>query len=683
MEAEGSIHNAANKTDYREDHKHEIEPYQEQTSSRSRSGAPSTPASDEPGPTQDGRGGWQGRRNNSTRFEQSCREIADRVKIPGRRDRNANIFELLKDWLHDKKKGEWLLILDNLDDDTFLQQPPPARQSRPEDASRGISERTIWEYFPQSLPGSILVTSRSTDAISSIVEDEDIVIVEPMGETHAAALFSKKLAGKLQFHAREASQLVTALDFMPLAIIQAATYIKQRAPRVSVPRYLEYLQESDDNKIILLSHKGGHLRRDREARNAIFLTWQITFDHLRQVRRTAADLLALMSFFDRQGIPDIVLRDQPGSNDADPLNAPGSSHNRHGKFALIDTFEEDVVALRNYSLISISTEGMTFEMHRLVQLAIQDWLKAQQQLDVWKASFVRRLSAHFPSEMSETEARCQLLFSHVKHAFVQMPEDVIPEWAILLENAGQYASEIGDVRSGIQMTQTAIESLKRLFGPDDMRTIHCIASLASVYFNAGQFDEAEKWQTHVIHALEKELGPADLHVFAVKSDLALTYYLQCRLLDSERLAMQAKNHFERGLGIDNPGYIFATDILGAIYRHQGRLIEAEMLGIEEIEISKRILGPDHTSTLVRMRNLSRTYFKQGRLKEAEDLQLQTVKAVKRKLGMEHPFTLTCLGTLASIYHGQGRLEEAEQMRLEILEICERTPRIFFKEGICK
>ncbi|KAJ5896650.1 uncharacterized protein N7473_006049 [Penicillium subrubescens] len=62
MEAEGSIHNAANKTDYREDHKHEIEPYQEQTSSRSRSGAPSTPASDEPGPTQDGRGGWQGRR---------------------------------------------------------------------------------------------------------------------------------------------------------------------------------------------------------------------------------------------------------------------------------------------------------------------------------------------------------------------------------------------------------------------------------------------------------------------------------------------------------------------------------------------------------------------------------------------------------------------------------------------
>ncbi|GLI80274.1 hypothetical protein PoHVEF18_008627 [Penicillium ochrochloron] len=215
--------------------------------------------------------------SNATRFEQSCREIADRVKIPGRRNRDANIFELLRDWLHDKREGEWLLILDNLDDESFLHQPPPTRQ----DASRGIPERTIWEYFPQSLPGSILVTSRSTDAVFNIVDDEDIVIVEPMGETHATALFGKKLAGKVQFHAQEASQLVTALDFMPLAIVQAAAYIKQRAPRVSVPQYLKPLQESDSNKIVLLRHGGGHLRRDREARNAIFLTWQITFDHLR------------------------------------------------------------------------------------------------------------------------------------------------------------------------------------------------------------------------------------------------------------------------------------------------------------------------------------------------------------------------------------------------------------------
>lgn len=183
-----------------------------------------------------------------------------------------------------------------------------------------------------------------------------------MDEPHAAALFSKKREGKVQFHAQEAPQLITVLDFMPLTIVQAAAYIKQRAPRVSVPRYLEYLQESDDNKASLLRHEEGHLRRDREARTAIFLTWQITFDHLRQVRRTAAGLLALMSFFDRQGIPGLVLRDQPGPNDTNPVDAPSSSHNGHGESDLIDTFKDDVLALRNYSQISISTEGTSFNV---------------------------------------------------------------------------------------------------------------------------------------------------------------------------------------------------------------------------------------------------------------------------------------------------------------------------------
>jgi hypothetical protein len=50
------------------------------------------------------------------RVEQSYRDIADTVKIFGRRDPKANIFKLVRDWLHDGNKGKWVLILDNIDD---------------------------------------------------------------------------------------------------------------------------------------------------------------------------------------------------------------------------------------------------------------------------------------------------------------------------------------------------------------------------------------------------------------------------------------------------------------------------------------------------------------------------------------------------------------------------------------
>ncbi|KAJ5324219.1 hypothetical protein N7476_002819 [Penicillium atrosanguineum] len=58
--------------------------------------------------------------SNEVRFEQSFRDIADQVKIPGRQDPKVNIFQLVESWLLDKRKGKWVLILDNVDDGEFL-----------------------------------------------------------------------------------------------------------------------------------------------------------------------------------------------------------------------------------------------------------------------------------------------------------------------------------------------------------------------------------------------------------------------------------------------------------------------------------------------------------------------------------------------------------------------------------
>jgi hypothetical protein len=160
---------------------------------------------------------------------------------------------------------------------------------------------------PQSQNGSILITSRSREAALKLIEPSDIITVEPMDEAHALALFKKKL-GK-QSESQDVAELAAALEFMPLAIAQAAAYISQRAPRYSVQQYLEEFRKSDRKKTSLLNHEGGQLRRDREANNSIIITWQISFDYILQTRPSAADLLSLMSFFDRQGIPGTTRTD--------------------------------------------------------------------------------------------------------------------------------------------------------------------------------------------------------------------------------------------------------------------------------------------------------------------------------------------------------------------------------------
>ena len=69
--------------------------------------------------------------SNPARFEQSFRDMASCVKIAGRQDPKANIFELVHDWLRDSKH-QWLHVLDNVDEsnscvETAARVPPPLR----------------------------------------------------------------------------------------------------------------------------------------------------------------------------------------------------------------------------------------------------------------------------------------------------------------------------------------------------------------------------------------------------------------------------------------------------------------------------------------------------------------------------------------------------------------------------
>ncbi|KAL9577919.1 MAG: hypothetical protein Q9203_007282, partial [Teloschistes exilis] len=366
------------------------------------------------------------------RFEQSYRDVANHVKILGRKDPKANILKLVHDWLRDRKNGSWLLVLDNVDDVHLSQETgsvDPGVQGTSVD--NGIVQ-PMSAYLPYSQHGSILITSRTKGIASKLVEERDIIVVEPMAQSHALALFKKKL-GSL-YDGSNAGELAAALEYMPLAIIQSAAYIKPRAPRYSMRQYLDDFRKSDSNKSSLLKYEGGQLRRDWQAKNSIIITWQISFEYVRREWPSAADLLSLMSFFDRQGIPDFLVRNRAqagggcGSGCGSQSQSQSQSqHQRHrhldwsqeredgkesSENSLSDSneddgFEHDVQVLRDYSFISCDTD-QTFEMHALVQLAMRKWLEANEQLEKWKQQYIRSLSAAFPSGEYENFPTCQI-----------------------------------------------------------------------------------------------------------------------------------------------------------------------------------------------------------------------------------------------------------------------------------
>jgi hypothetical protein len=238
--------------------------------------------------------------------------VANCVKIPGRQNPNANIFQLVHDWLRDEGKGEWVLILDNVDDASFLVKTQSTGQDGQTNGVESGNSQPLVSYLPQCPNGSILITTRSEDETLDLVEQHDIITIEPMSRADALTLFKNKLGGHDDGsnNGDVATELLVALEFMPLAIVQAAAYISRKKLRYSVREYLQDFRESDRKRTSLLDYNGRQLRRDREAKNSIIVTWQISFDHIRKIRPPAADLLSLMSFFDRQGIPDALLQNR-------------------------------------------------------------------------------------------------------------------------------------------------------------------------------------------------------------------------------------------------------------------------------------------------------------------------------------------------------------------------------------
>jgi hypothetical protein len=617
--------------------------------------------------------GFLGPCEQSARVEQSYQKIAHRVRIAGRNDPKANIFQLVHNWLCDEKNAKWHLILDNVDDARLLYEALPSSQDKPRTSFTGMSNQPLLAYLPASQNGSILITTRSREVALKLVEQSDLIAVEPMDEAHALKLFEKKLGND---ESMVIAELAAALEFMPLAIVQAAAYISQT--RYSVQQYLEEFRRSDRKKTSLLNHAGGQLRRDWEAKNSIITTWEISFDHIRQARLSAANLLSLMSFFDRQGIPEALVRrietgqsrEDLGGADADTEEDSDEDSESTGD----DGFEDDILTLRNYSFISVNADKTTFEMHRLVQIAMREWLSAHGELERWKQQFIENLSIEFPTGEYENWEKCQSLFPHARSAVEQRPDkkDSLKEWASLLYNAAWYAWRRGNVSDAEKMSVRVVKTRKKLFGQENEGTLNAMRMAGLVYNLGGRWTEAEELLVQVTETKKRVLGEDHLDTLISMGNLASTYRHQGKWQEAEDLEVQVMETRNRVLGAEHPDTLTSITNLALTYQYQGRWQEAEVLQVQVIETKKRVLGAEHLDTLISIGNLASTFWNQGQLKEAENLNVQVLETSKRVLGIEHPYTLTSMSNLASTYSNQGRWKEAEELGVQVIETRKRV-----------
>jgi len=459
----------------------------------------------------------------------------------------------------------------------------------------------------------MIVTSRSNKAALQLVDDADIVMLEPMESSPALALLEKKLGDRSD--ATWSGKLAAALERIPLALAQAAAYINAGWPMCSVEQYLEKLEKSEKSKTSLLKTVSKERRRDHDAVDSTILTWQISFEHIRSVRLSAANLLSLMSFYDHQGIPASLLRmgaereKEKGAGhgiidsdlpDTDKFNLPSTA----------EDLEKDIIALRDHLFVSITTPS-SFEMHRLVQFAARVWLESNGQYQHWAQRSVVKLDMALPTGEHEHWEQCQLLYPHA--------------------------------RSSLEINLTSREAL--------LRRSSVLYKAASFAWSRGSASDAEMLATMSMRVRKRELGSEDMRTLLSQDMLGLALAQMGRYKTAEELHRRTLEGSEKVLGTEHPNTLQSVNNLAVVLQDQGDYKTAEEHFRRALEGSEKVLGTEHPSTLTSVWCLADLTDRLGRTAEAILLYERATTGFGAVLSSKHPNTTECEQSLRRLKQG--------------------------------
>lgn len=176
-----------------------------------------------------------------------------------------------------------------------------------------------------------------------------------------------------------------------------------------------------------------------------------------------------MSFFDRQSIPESLLKPSKDIKDATRvigLNEWEDLESDDSNSKSCDGFEDDVAMLRDYCLITTNEGAHGFEMHRLVQLSTRKWLAAYGLQEKFNQQYIAKIAVSFPTVEYSNWATCQMLFAHVVLAVDYRPAKGRLEeaWATLLHNGGWYARSQGRYSFAERMLRKARRAHEQKLG---------------------------------------------------------------------------------------------------------------------------------------------------------------------------------------------------------------------------
>ncbi|MFC8668116.1 FxSxx-COOH system tetratricopeptide repeat protein [Streptomyces sp. NPDC057199] len=503
--------------------------------------------------------------------------------------------------------SRWLLIFDNAD-----------------------NPEQVRHYFPTGGNGTILVTSRNRrwGLVGGSLE-VDVFTREESKE------LLRRSGPPLQDD--EADQLAEALGDLPLALEQAAAWRAETGMPAS-----EYLRLFESKRTELLE-----VAPPPDYQLPVAAAWNVSLDHLETRSPAALRLLQLCSYFAPDPISRSIFSGLGNSSIFPELDA---TLNDPMKLA------RAIREVNRYSLARIDHRTNSIEMHRLVQLVLNNRMDAEEQSRMRHGAHTL-LAAADPKTPANpgSWSRYAELYGHVIASDAVKSDQ--PWVRQLVMNIANYLYYWGDHEVSLDFSEQAWDSWRTIFGEEDQQTLLMGQWLCFMYMVLGRFDHAATLvaQLREIYVRTAPTDGEDTRedaLDAINLEAAVRR-VEGRFATGAELDEIAYERARRAFGEDDPTTLNTAHNLGVSLRSAGEFRRALELDQHTLALKLRLFGRDDQRTLITENSVAIDVRETGDYVGARSLQEAALDAYRDVFGSGNPATIAVMRQLSEACRKAG------------------------------
>ena len=255
---------------------------------------------------------------------------------------------------------------------------------------------------------------------------------------------------------------------------------------------------------------------------------------------------------------------------------------------------------------------------------------------------------------------------------LQLLESQHPSVAIAYSDLAGVLQDQGDLKKAKEYHERALAIRQQTLAPRNPGVACSYNNLATVLRGQGDLKKAKEYLEHALAIVQQTLGPQH-------PDVATSYNNLAIVLGDQGDLKKAKEYNERSLAIrqqtlgpQHPDVAISYTSLGNVLRGQGDLKKAKKHHERSLAINQQTLGPEHLDVASSYDNLAAALADQGDLKKAKEYQERALAIRQQTLGPQHPGVATSYNNLATVLCNLGDLMKAKEYHERALAIQQQT-----------